>query len=526
MALFQKSYTNKVLLDDTEILTSIIENARTIDAHTEYVIRTQRGPLPDNSWRVCRRYNDFVQLHSMLSASGLNLPLPPKKILGNMEPDFVAQRQAALQSYLNCILMNPILASSLPTKKFLDPENYTAPLHEIALQQVSLALRSDANFEVGKAIPDMGWRLRKHYYTVKNKQNPKQDLLLAWVEFGPDKHLQDKDMQGVFKSLGSLRHVYIEPMVHQHVTENGALIIRNFHPDGTLRDVLCYAKPKQSFIKKYGNPKQTNSLTPTEIANYGYQILEALSFLHEKGLPYGHLHTGNVLLTPTGARLLDVENGLLGLPAFYRPYVVQRRKLHATTQVDVYAFGHVLYEMAFGRPLLEATTGASDLPYCDAKLKSLLEVILSHEALKLDLPTVAQLLEHPFFEMARQNNCSNASNVEKPHFKLSSHLKDALAEATNKAELRLKDEQKVVRHQKRLIKVQEMMSSEEEMKKRKHKLKKEQKLAQERTANQLAANGTKQINGKSPEVCDSPTSTSTATSVGTLTPPTHAGHRS
>lgn len=25
--------------------------------------------------------------------------------------------------------MNPILASSLPMKKFLDPDNYTAPLH-------------------------------------------------------------------------------------------------------------------------------------------------------------------------------------------------------------------------------------------------------------------------------------------------------------------------------------------------------------------------------------------------------------
>jgi PX domain-containing protein kinase-like protein len=135
-----------------------------------------------------------------------------------------------------------------------------------------LALRSDANFEVGKAIPDMGWRLRKHYYTVKNRQNPKQDLLLAWVEFGPDKHLQYKDMQGVFKSLASLKHSYIEPIVHQHVTENGALTIRNFHPEGTLRDVLCNSKPKQPFIKKYGNPKQTKSLTATEIANYSYQV--------------------------------------------------------------------------------------------------------------------------------------------------------------------------------------------------------------------------------------------------------------
>ncbi|XP_011872171.1 PREDICTED: PX domain-containing protein kinase-like protein isoform X2 [Vollenhovia emeryi] len=524
MALFEKRYTNKVLLDDTEQLTSVIENARTIDGHTEYVIKTQRGPLPERSWRVSRRYNDFVQLNAALSVSGFDLPLPPKRIIGNMEPDFIAQRQIALQNYLNIVLMNPILASSLPMKKFLDPENYTAPLHEIALQQVSLALRSDANFEVGKAIPDMGWRLRKHYYTVKNRQNPKQELLLAWVEFGPDKHLQDKDIHGVFKTLGSLRHTYIEPIVHQHVTDNGALTIRNFYSAGTLRDVLCITKPKQPFIKKYGNPKQIKALTVQEIATYGYQILEALGFLHEKGLPYGHLHTGNVLLTPRCAKLLDIENGLLGLPAFYRPYVVQRRKLHATTQVDVYSFGHVLYEMAFGRPLLEAT--CSDLPHCEANLKNLLEVILSPEALKQDLPTVIRLLEHPFFESAR-HAASAIGTVEKPYFKLSNHLKEALQEAVNKAEQRLRDEQKVARHQKRLVKVQEMMSSEEEMKKRKHKLKKEQKLAQEqRSSSQLGTNGTKQINGKSPERSDSPTSTSTATSVGTLTPPSLPGHKS
>ncbi|XP_035726201.1 PX domain-containing protein kinase-like protein isoform X1 [Vespa mandarinia] len=517
MALFEKRYTNKILLDDTEKLTSVIENARTIDGHTEYVIRVQRGPLPEKTWRVSKRYNDFVQLNAVLSLSGIDLPLPPKKIIGNMEPDFIAQRQLALQNYLNIVLMNPILASSLPMKKFLDPDNYTTPLHEIALQQVSLALRSDANFEVGKAIPDMGWRLRKYYYTVKNRQNPKQEYLLAWVEFGPDKHLQDKDMQGVFKSLGTLKHNYIEPIVHQHVTENGALMIRNFCPTGTLRDILCMTKPKQSFIKKYGNPKQVKSLTLPEVTIYGYQILEALSFLHEKGLPYGHLHTGNILLTQGCAKLLDIENGLLGLPAFYRPYVVQRRKLHATTQVDVYSFGHVLYEMAFGRPLLEAM--CSEMPTCDITLKNLLEVILSPEALKQDLPKVQRLLEHPFFETVRRTNLA-ISSIEKPHFKLSNHLKEALQEAMNKAEQRLRDEQKVVRHQKRLVKVQELMSTEEEMKKRKQKLKKEQKLAQEQhMSNQLGTNGTKQVNGKSSERSDSPTSTSTATSVGTLTPP-------
>lgn len=61
------------------------------------MIRTQRGPLPDKSWRVSRRYNDFVQLNGVLCNSGVSLPFPPKRIIGNMEPEFIAQRQLALQ---------------------------------------------------------------------------------------------------------------------------------------------------------------------------------------------------------------------------------------------------------------------------------------------------------------------------------------------------------------------------------------------------------------------------------------------
>lgn len=41
-----------------------------------------------------------------------------------MHPDFIAKRLLALQEYINIVLMNPILASSLPAKKFVDPESY------------------------------------------------------------------------------------------------------------------------------------------------------------------------------------------------------------------------------------------------------------------------------------------------------------------------------------------------------------------------------------------------------------------
>lgn len=44
-----------------------------------------------------------------------------------MRADFIHQRQLELQLFINQVLMNPILASSLPTKKFIDPDSYSTP---------------------------------------------------------------------------------------------------------------------------------------------------------------------------------------------------------------------------------------------------------------------------------------------------------------------------------------------------------------------------------------------------------------
>lgn len=68
----------------------------------------------------------------------------------------------------------------------------------------------------------------------------------------------------------------------------------------------------------------------------------------------GHLHTGNVILENDRAKLVDVENGILGVPSFYRPYFMQHRRISTLQAVDVYSLGHTLYEMAFGAPLHES----------------------------------------------------------------------------------------------------------------------------------------------------------------------------
>lgn len=68
----------------------------------------------------------------------------------------------------------------------------------------------------------------------------------------------------------------------------------------------------------------------------------------------GHLHTGNIIIDNDRVKLLDIENGVLGVPSFYRPYFMQHKKIFSMQSIDVYCFGHTLYEMTFGAPLHES----------------------------------------------------------------------------------------------------------------------------------------------------------------------------
>lgn len=505
MAVFEKEYQRrKVYLDDTQPLYCSFVNVQNIQGHTEYVIRVQRGPTNDKTWHIYKRYNDFVNLHHALQSAAISLPLPPKKLIGNFDREFIAERQAGLQLYLNYILMNPILASSLPLKRFLDPENYSTSFQEVSLQHVSMALRGEVDYEMVKALPEIGWRLRKHYFQVKKRSNPKEELLLSWVDYGPDKYLDDKELQAVFKGLSTLQHPNIAGVELLSCTEVGGFAVRRMTNEGSMRDIICHCKPRQPFLKKYSNPKVRSALPLAQVLSVATQILHGLAFLREKGIPYGHLHLGNIILEHETVKLLDVENGVLGLPSFYRPFFMQHRKISTLEAVDVYCFGHVLYEMTFGSPLHESVCDNLP-PNCPPILRPVLESILSSCACKSGLPTIESLLSLPVF--------SSTPSHERSYFKLSTHTKEALRDACHKTDARMKDEQKKVRHQKRLVKMQEVLNAEED----KRKDKKKNKVKTDERRMEVTTNGN--VNGQSPERSDSPNSTSTATSAGTLTPP-------
>ncbi|XP_037240028.1 PX domain-containing protein kinase-like protein isoform X2 [Falco biarmicus] len=460
MAFMEKPPAGKVLLDDTVPLTAQIEASQSLHSHTEYIIRVQRGVSAENSWQIVRRYSDFDLLNNSLQISTLSLPLPPKKLIGNMEREFIAERQKGLQAYLDVITTHHILSNCELVKKFLDPNSYSVNYTEIALQHVSMFFRSEPKWEVVEPLKDIGWRIRKKYFLMKIKNQPKERLMLSWADLGPDKYLSDKDLQYAVKLLSSCSHPYIYKITFATANESSALVIRPFSEKGTLKDLIYKAKPKDPFLKKYCNPKKIQGLELQQIKTYGRQILEVLKFLHEKGFPYGHLHSANVMLDGDTCKLLDLENSLLGLPSFYRSYFSQFRKINTLEGVDVHCFGHLLYEMTYGRPP-DTVPVDSFPPAPSVFVVSVLESILTCEAMKNGMPTVSRLLQMPLFSDVL------LTNSEKPQFKIPTKLKEALKTSKECTEKRLTEEQKLIHQHRRLTRAQSHHGSEEEKKKRK-----------------------------------------------------------
>ncbi|XP_015767063.1 PREDICTED: PX domain-containing protein kinase-like protein [Acropora digitifera] len=467
----------KGIIDDT---TPMICNIEAIEKkeHVDYIMRVQRGINPDDSWQVAHRYSDFATMHSILEVSGIELPLPPKKVFGNMDAAFIAERQQGLQNYINIILAHPLLVRHISVKKFLDPANYSCDFQEKGTQNVAMFLRSVPNWEIVATLSDVGWRIRKQFFLIKPTDPTKKNVrnILTWV-----KHLLyakngsalcPRTLNLAIATLNYFfflyhlffQHPYIYPPSFTTCNSEGIITVRNFLMNGTLRDSLCNVSRfhfwiftslgnhlilASSYTMRFRAPCITFTSSPLGNAMLLDVILsifetqlcflftiQGLKFLYEKGIPYGHLHSGNVALDGNVCRLLEIETGLIGVPSIHRHRYVPMKKIQDIEAQDVYSFARLLYEMLCGEPLRSSTLQEVP-PNCSSELKSILLSILSDEACnKSGLPTFADLLANPYF------TAIDLPSIEKPQLKIPSKLKEVIKTAKERSEARLKEDQK------------------------------------------------------------------------------------
>jgi len=127
------------------------------------------------------------------------------------------------------------------------------------------------------------------------------------------------------------------------------------------------------------------ALPPEQVLRYGAQIAEALDHAHRLGIVHRDLKPANVMLTKSGAKLLDFglartaaeepapldgltthptqvkpltqEGMILGTFQYMAPEQLEAQAVDART--DIFALGAVLYEMATGRRAFEGKNRAS-----------------------------------------------------------------------------------------------------------------------------------------------------------------------
>ncbi len=117
-----------------------------------------------------------------------------------------------------------------------------------------------------------------------------------------------------------------------------------------------------------------------QLLRHANEIVSALAAAHAQGIVHRDLKPGNIMLTATGARLLDfglakpqigigasdastqvaslsVTGAIMGTPGYMAPEQLQGRD--ADPRSDIFALGAILYEMATGRKAFPGSTPAS-----------------------------------------------------------------------------------------------------------------------------------------------------------------------
>jgi Tol biopolymer transport system component len=126
---------------------------------------------------------------------------------------------------------------------------------------------------------------------------------------------------------------------------------------------------------------RTGTLTIEQVVRIGINVADALDKAHRHGIVHRDLKPGNVMLTRSGAKLLDfglakstepivqhadgrtmtraltAEGTIVGTFHYMPPEQIEGREADARS--DIFAFGAMLYEMLTGRRAFAGDTGAS-----------------------------------------------------------------------------------------------------------------------------------------------------------------------
>ncbi len=204
------------------------------------------------------------------------------------------------------------------------------------------------------AIPDWNARLRSKFFRLEFSSDPERR----------------KRFEQEARSISSLNHPNICVLYDIGRADQTDYLVLEFLDGETLDHRL-----------------ERGALPLEQVLRYGMEIADALDKAHRQGLIHRDLKPGNIMLTKSGAKLLDfglakelplraglqlssiptsaptrsktltVEGMVLGTLQYMSPEQLEGKPADARS--DIFALGAVLYEMTTGHRAFEGQTSAS-----------------------------------------------------------------------------------------------------------------------------------------------------------------------
>ncbi|KAJ0397355.1 hypothetical protein P43SY_008174 [Pythium insidiosum] len=398
--------------------------------YTVYVIE-MRCAQSGATWNVYRRYQEFKALNDCLRPLGVRVPLlPPKKLLGSFEADFIAKRQAELAEWLRNLLtfdrvddatknphliedvrkfltakadQPPFLLERLPLKR---SRFFGTPLSDDVDDEGTATLSKHTTLQDFKMIQVIGRGSFGKVVLVGHKETKKLYAMKILSKENIVKRKQVEHTRTERRVLGYTKHPFIVGLHFAFQTPQRLYFVLDYCPGGELFYHLSRMKKLPEHMACF----------------YAAEITLALEHLHSLGVVYRDLKPENILLTKDGhIKLADFglakegirdgvngTNSLCGTPEYLPPEILDR--LGHGTAVDWWNLGMVLYEMLTGLPpwytndrkkLFERLRSARlhFPPYVSRRAEALIRQLLNRNpAERLGSKGAHQVKSHLFFE--------------------------------------------------------------------------------------------------------------------------------